>query len=156
MTLTKLKNPLVIISMVTTFISCLLLILTASLYQHNQLLKKQLTSLESELKVTQETPEDTKALLAEISTFMDLPKNEDPTVATVINAEELKTRPFFQKSQNGDRVVVYAQSGKAILYRQTEKRIIEIGVFPTSNSTQNDVPNINPKPINSTNSAKFP
>ena len=69
-----------------------------------------------------------KALIAEISRTLNLPRDEEPTIATVSEPEKLKEQSFFKDSQTGDRVIIYQNSKKVILYRPSEKRVIEVGV----------------------------
>ena len=70
---------------------------------------------------------ETAALLQEVSKLMALPKDEAPTVATVSDIEKLKGQSFFKSAQNGDKMLIYASTKKAILYRPSEKRIIDVG-----------------------------
>lgn len=69
-----------------------------------------------------------KALIAEISRTLNLPRDEEPTIATVSEPDKLKDQSFFKESQVGDRVIIYQNSKKVILYRPSEKRVIEVGV----------------------------
>ena len=78
-------------------------------------------------------------LTGQIEKFMDLPENEEPTLATVSDREKLEGQLFFAKSQNGDKVLVYSKSKKAILYRPSEKRIIEFATLSSSDG-QNGCP----------------
>ncbi len=61
-----------------------------------------------------------------ISQLMDLPEDETPTLATVSDKEKLKDQQFFAKAENGDKVLMYNTSLKAILYRPSTKRVIEV------------------------------
>ncbi len=51
---------------------------------------------------------------------------ENPTIATVTDKEKLSGQAFFQKAENGDKVIIYRQSGKAILYRPGIKKIVDV------------------------------
>lgn len=73
------------------------------------------------------TTDDTKALMAKVSSLMLLPPNEQPTVATVTDKEKLKDQPLFTKAENGDKVLVFTKAMKAILYRPSTNQIIEVG-----------------------------
>lgn len=54
--------------------------------------------------------------------------NEEPTLARVNNPAELsKDQSFFAPSKEGDYVLVYPKAKLAILYRATEKKIINVG-----------------------------
>jgi hypothetical protein len=66
-----------------------------------------------------------KNLTDKIGKFMDLP-NEEPTMATVTDKEKLSGQPFFAKAQNGDKVLIFTQAQKAILYRPGTGKIIEV------------------------------
>lgn len=67
------------------------------------------------------------ALIAEVRSIIELPADERPTVATVTEPEKLSGQKFFEKAKNGDRILVYNQAGKAVLYRPDEKRVVELG-----------------------------
>ena len=71
-------------------------------------------------------------LLAEVGKLMVLPENEQPTIATVTDLEKLKDQPFFAKAQVGDKVLIYTSAKKAILYRPTENKIIELAPLSVS------------------------
>jgi len=66
------------------------------------------------------------SITKELAKFMDLPSDEQPTIATVLDREKLQDQPFFAKAENGDKVIIYTKSGKAILYRPSSKRIIDL------------------------------
>ncbi len=65
-------------------------------------------------------------LTATIGQFVELPQDEKPTLATVADKEKLSDQAFFQKAENGDKVLIYSQSGKAILYRPSTKKIVDM------------------------------
>ncbi len=73
------------------------------------------------------TQEGAKALTARVSLLMLLPTDEEPTIATVMDKDKLKNQPFFANAQNGDKVLIYTKAKKAILYRPTQNRIIDVG-----------------------------
>lgn len=63
--------------------------------------------------------------IAKLSSLIDLPSDEKPTVATVLDKEKLKDQAFFAKAENGDKLIVFAQNKKAILFRESSNKIIE-------------------------------
>ena len=66
-------------------------------------------------------------LVKKINVFMLLP-NEMPVVATVTDAESLKTsQPFYKDAVNGDVLLLYSVAQRAILYRPSDNRIINVG-----------------------------
>ncbi len=67
----------------------------------------------------------------EISKSYTLPTGDQATLADVKNAAELKkdeaNKDFFKDSQDGDVLLVYANSKLGILYRPSIKKIIKAG-----------------------------
>ena len=53
-------------------------------------------------------------------------------MATVSDPEKLKDQPFFAKAQKGDKVLIYSNSQKAILYSPTEDKIVEVAPINSS------------------------
>ena len=76
-----------------------------------------------------------KTLIAEVGKLMVLPANEQPTVATVSDIKKLADQPFFAHAQNGDKVLIYTQSKKAILYRESINKIIEVAPVSIGSGT---------------------
>ena len=74
---------------------------------------------------TEQASEEAQSIAQEVSQFFELP-NETPSVATVVDATKLQDQSFFSKAQNGDKVLIFPQAKKAILYRQQSKKIIEV------------------------------
>lgn len=64
-------------------------------------------------------------LLERIHETVKVPDDEEPTIATVTNAFRLRGQTFFAQSENGDKVIIYPKSGRAILYRPSINKIIE-------------------------------
>ncbi|MFZ2300053.1 MAG: hypothetical protein WAW00_02885 [Candidatus Moraniibacteriota bacterium] len=61
-----------------------------------------------------------------IGAMMELPEGETPTLATVTDRDKLAEQPFFQKAENGDKVLIYTNSGRAILYRPSTGKIVDV------------------------------
>lgn len=74
-----------------------------------------------------------KALTDKVGKLMQLPTDEDPNVATVLDQDKLKDQPFFANAQNGDKIMIYSVKKIAILYRESENKII--GVSPLAEPT---------------------
>src|SRR5687768_15358615 len=68
--------------------------------------RNELAKLHDPQAAAQAEAED---LAKTIGQFLELPQNETPSLATVSDASKLQEQLFFQKAQNGDRVLVYAQ-----------------------------------------------
>ena len=83
------------------------------------------------------------ALVAQVGKLMALPTDEKPTIATVTDASKVKDQPFFANAKNDDRVLIYQKAQKAILFRPSENRIIEVGSL---NINQNQTLDTNTNP----------
>lgn len=69
--------------------------------------------------------QEVQLLAAKVGKHIALP-SEEPTVATVSDKAKLKDQPFFQKAENGDKVLIYTKTRKAILYRPSTDIIIDV------------------------------
>jgi hypothetical protein len=89
---------------------------------------------------------ETAALTHRIGKFMELPSGEQPTLVTVTDRAKLKGQVFFENAQNGDKLLVYPKAKKAILYRPTTGKIIEVTNLTSGSSSNNQPPsNVNPE-----------
>jgi len=77
--------------------------------------------------------EETLKLIGAISKLIVLPEGENPTIATVTDPERLREQPFFAKAKTGDKVLIYTNSRKAILYNPTQNKIIEVAPINIGN-----------------------
>jgi hypothetical protein len=103
-------------------VGVILLAIIPSVYFYMQYKKE----LSRSANPTQFATEEAKNLVALVSKLMNLPTEETPTVATVNDKEKLKNQPFFSKSENGDKVLIYTTAKKAILYRPSINKIIDV------------------------------
>lgn len=76
---------------------------------------------------------ENRELVAAISKLIVLPEGEEPTIAVVTDLEPLKDQPFFAKAKRGDRVLIYTNNRKAILYRPDENKIVEVAPINIGN-----------------------
>lgn len=65
-----------------------------------------------------------------------LPTDEIPTLATVTDAEKLKSQAFFTNAENGDKVLIYTRNRLAIIYRPSDNKIIAVGTVNLNQSGQ--------------------
>lgn len=77
---------------------------------------------------------ETQRLKDKIAKLVDVPKDEEPTIATVTDKEKLKDQAFFAKAENGDKVFIYNKAKKAILYRPSTDKVIELNVLTEQNA----------------------
>lgn len=70
--------------------------------------------------------DELKDVVAKVGKLMVLPEGETPTLATVADPEKLKDQKFFVNAKTGDKVLIYANSQKAILYSPSLNKIVEV------------------------------
>ncbi len=70
--------------------------------------------------------QEAASLVSKVGKLVVLPEEEVPTVATVSDPEALKDQPFFSKAQAGDKVLIYAEAKRAILYSVTLNKVIDV------------------------------
>ncbi len=94
---------------------------------------------------TPSTQEEIKQLVIEVGKFLVLPTDETPTLATISDPEKLRDQPFFANAEAGDKVLIYTVSRKAILWRPSISKIVEISTLnPSSALNQTDSTGITP------------
>ncbi len=105
-------------------------------------------------KGTAQLQAEVDALVKKVGALIELPKNEKPTVATVTDIDKVKDQPFFKNAKNGDKVLIYTNARKAILYRPSEDRIIEVGAVNIDQGQP--VPSTSPSPTPSPTASPSP
>ena len=111
------KKTLIIAALV-----CFIILLLPAIYFYNQYQKTQ-KLLKNPILAAQE---DAKELVSKVGKLIDLPKSEVPTTATVSDKTKLIGQAFFTKAENGDKVLIYASTKRAILYRPSINKLIEV------------------------------
>ncbi len=94
-------------------------------------------------KVTQE---ENQKIIDAVGKLVLLPEGETPTIATVTDAGKLKSQQaFFTRAATGDKVLIYTQALKAIMYRPSTNKIIEIAplVIGNPNASANTNASVN-------------
>ncbi|MBP7006510.1 MAG: hypothetical protein QG644_435 [Patescibacteria group bacterium] len=69
---------------------------------------------------------EAKALMEKVGKLIVLPEGEVPTIATVTDPEALKDQAFFSDAKQGDKVLIFNNAKKAILYNPTLNKIVTI------------------------------
>lgn len=68
--------------------------------------------------------DEVNELVKKVSKLADIP-SETPNVATVSDAATVRSQLFFSKAENGDKVLIFQNAKRAILYRPSTNKIIE-------------------------------
>lgn len=118
-------NKLGIIALVSIFL-VLIVAISTSIYFYN---KSKVTPEEDAVKELARVTEM-------VGKLMVLPTDETPTLATVSDPEKLRDQPFFAKAKKGDKVLIFSNSQKAILYSPTDNKIVEVAPINTNASAQ--------------------
>lgn len=96
-------------------------------YQYMQL-RDEVTKLRQSPQAAQElTKAENAKLIEQVRKLINVPADETPTIATVTDSEKLKNNAFFTNAMNGDKVLIYSSTKKAIIYRPGDNKIIEVG-----------------------------
>ena len=97
-------------------------------------LNNKLQTLKKESVKQIEATSEVQKMVAAVSQHMVLPADEVPTGAIVSDLSKLKGQPFFERAQLGDVVLVYANTRRAVLWRPSVQKIVEISAinFPST------------------------
>lgn len=104
---------------------------TVYFYTQNKNSEKKLNDLQQK----SQTSNDLNTVVAQVGRLVILPTDEQPTLATVSDVSKLQGNPFFVNAANGDKVLVYNKAKRAILYRPSLNKIVEMAPLNSSNQS---------------------
>jgi hypothetical protein len=86
--------------------------------------------------------EEVKSVMNKVGRLIVLPPGETPTIATISDFEKLKDKPFFSNAKNGDKLLIFSNAKKAILYDPGADKIVDVGPvnLPQPTLTQTSTP----------------
>jgi hypothetical protein len=88
-------------------------------------------------------------VLSAVGKLMLLPADEAPTIVPITDVESLKKeQPFYANAQNGDLVLVFMKSQKAIIYNSVKNILVNVGPIYVPSSTSNQAAT---NPVNKNN-----
>ncbi len=70
--------------------------------------------------------EQSQKVIKQVSEIYQVPTDEDPAVALIQDKDKLKDQPFYASAENGDYVIIYSRAKVALLYREKDKRLINV------------------------------
>lgn len=116
-------------SALLTAILVLLLVLTVVLEVKRREAVSRVDQLSVQLeqiqKGTRANREAAQQVIEKVRKHIAIPLEPAPTVATIVNAESLKSRnPFYEKAENGDHLVITAN--RAVLYDPDADIILDV------------------------------
>lgn len=83
---------------------------------------------------TQVQQQEVAQLTEKVNKLYNLPE-ETPTIATVEDKDKLKDQPFFKDAQNNDKLLMFTNAKQAIIYRETDNKIINSGPIVISDTS---------------------
>lgn len=97
--------------------------------------QSQQTSVED--RVAQQQAIEVRQVVERVGEIVLLPRDEEPTVATLVNKSEIReNQDFFRDAENGDKILVYKRAHKAFLYRPSAHLLINAA--PLGGSDQSE------------------
>ncbi len=87
---------------------------------------------------------EASVLVEKVGKHMFLPTNEIPSLATVTDPKKLQAQSFFADAKKGDKVLIYSEAKKAILYDPVADKIVTIAPIlldPSLNTTGGNIEN---------------
>lgn len=70
--------------------------------------------------------EEVQKMVTKVGKLIELPSDEQPSIATIADITKLKDQPFFSRAKNGDKVLIYTNAKKAILFDPVANKIIDV------------------------------
>ena len=79
--------------------------------------------------------EKSEKIIDKVGKLYALP-DEKPTIAEISDREKLKGQAFFDKSENGDALLIFPNAKLAIIYRDKTNQLINVGPISLSEETE--------------------
>lgn len=92
------------------------------------------SQIPTNITISQTGEVDSNKIIEDVSKIFLLPINEQPSVALIKDLNSLAPQPIFTNAQNGDVLLIYLNAKKAILYRPSENKVIDVGPVNVSSS----------------------
>ncbi len=86
------------------------------------------------LSAQQRAQIELKAAVTAVGKLILLPKNETPALAKITNAKKLAVQqPFFTNAKDGDELLIFQKSSRAIIYSPSRNIIVNVGPIQRPN-----------------------
>ena len=114
-------------------------VLTLILAGTSGVLYKQVRKLK--VNPTEVAQAENQKIIDMVGKLLLLPEGEAPTIATVTDPAKLKSeQAFFAKAEDGDKVLIYTRALKAIMYRPSTNKIVEVAPLVIGNPNTPSTP----------------
>jgi hypothetical protein len=108
-------------------------------YRQNKQLSSQLRQAQNQSTQVKNNDAEIQQLVETVGKLLVLPTGEQPTVATVTDPGKLASQPFFANAKTGDKVLIYSTAKKAVLFRPSENKIVEVGPVSVGSDASKDL-----------------
>lgn len=78
-------------------------------------------------------------VIEKVSQIYFLPSGETPTVAQIEDKTKLAEQDFFKSAENGDYLLVYTNAKMALIYRENDNKLVNVGPVTTDQNQVEDV-----------------
>ena len=79
-------------------------------------------------------PKTDEDVIKRVGQHIVLP-DETPSVTTVENAGALSSQPFFASVKDGDKILIFQQAARIIIYRPSKNILVNVGPIVDDNAT---------------------
>ncbi len=119
------SNPVMVILLVITIVAVAGFAWSFVNYRQAQKQIALLSTPEGQQTMAQN---EVNRLVEKVGKLILLPLNEKPVVAEVKDAEKLaKTEPFYEQAHDGDRLLIYPNAKRAVLYSEKNNVVVNVG-----------------------------
>lgn len=125
------KRPLLIV--ITFFVAIIAIIAGVFIYSR------------SSKTVPTPPPTETEGIVSKVGKHVVLP-DENPTLGTITDLDKIKGQNFFIHAKLDDRVLIFPQAQRAVLYRPDTDRVIEIASVTINIASPSATPPLAPAP----------
>ena len=103
--------------------------------------KYQAMKVDKNIDAQTDAQKEIDMLVMAVGKLIELPNDEVPTIATVLDKDALKEQLFFAKAENDDKLLAYTKTMQAILYRPSVNKIINVAPIVISQPVTEELQN---------------
>lgn len=124
----------------------LIIISVFFIFQYFQV-SRELSDLKSNpAKLTELLNSENQKILEKVSQLMELPAEKPQQIVTISDLDSIANQPLLSKAQLGDVFVLFTSAKKAILYRPSQHKIIDVIPVTASTPSPTETPIPSPRP----------